>query len=259
MKSLKYHLATNKCLFIKLKVTFHNKNSLITINDLKPLTLMRMKLILTIISILILSTPGFSQRKIIGLKAFGGLSNASNAPIESNVVANYGITFTGAFRMTKHLYFNPGIGFEKNGYQFKRTDINPDSKMELDVTMTHNYVTVPVQLLCTGLGKYRRIAFEGGFYYSYLLSMFENVDGYRSDDDGVIKYNSKENLIDSKENISRNDLGVNFEINYEVISSRKNKLEFGLYGRTGFIATIEPGFSKNYSIGIKLQASRMIR
>lgn len=214
---------------------------------------------LTIVSILILSTSGFSQRKIIGLKAIGGLSNASNAPVESDVVANYGITFTGAFRMNKYLYFNPGIGFEKNGYKFIRTDINPDSRTELDVTMTHNYVTIPVHLLYTGLGKYRRIAIEGGFYYSYLLSMFEKIDGYYSDDDGVTKYDSKKNLIGSKENINRHDLGVNLEINYELISSRNNKLELGIYGRTGFLATIEPDFSKNYSFGIKLQASRMIR
>lgn len=203
---------------------------------------------------------GYSQKISLGLESFIGVSNNYNTAVDTGFRESYGLTLLSTFPLKNNIFLRTGLGFDKNGYTYELSDSGQEGTIESKGKITHNYFLIPLYIKFSSIGKDGKISIVSGLYYSYMLSEIEKRVGYATFTDGRDRedWDTKENVTDKILNLGRNDIGINLEVDREMMSKGGFVIDLGLYSKIGFLSAIKPDYGKNYSFGSKLVVSKSI-
>jgi hypothetical protein len=120
--------------------------------------------------------------------------------------------------------------------------------------VSKHYLTVPINLKISGLGKKQNSNFKVGVFYSFMIAQIAKTNGYIHHRDTRPDTDLKEweNDTDQLPIRDRHDVGIEISYSKKILSFNSINIKLGGYGKVGFMQTIANPGSRNISTGLSI-------
>ncbi len=214
-----------------------------------------MKYYISICIVILFVNVGFAQENKISLETRIGVSTIFNSPaLSPNIKENIGVVILRSIPIKKNLYIQTGLGYDLSGYRYSEDWDIVESTGSYTTKISKHYLTIPINLKISGIGKKQESSFQVGLFYSYMVAQIAKTKGYIDwrDERPDTDLNNWENDTDVLPKRDRHDFGIEIGFSKKILSIESFNLELGGYSKVGLLPTQANPGSLNISGGLSI-------